>query len=239
MQEMSGRETYTAIVLSAGSGRRMNSDVPKQYMDLCGYPVIYYSLKAFEDSPVDSIVLVTGEEDIAYCKKEIVDRYGFRKIAAVVAGGSERYLSVYEGIKACQGTDYVLIHDGARPLVSRECICRSMDTVKQEKACVLATPVKDTIKIADTEGFALSTPDRSTLWAMQTPQSFSYSLLMEAYEELFRRMRQGETPQVTDDAMIVEYALNRKIRLIMGNYENIKITTPEDLLVAKMFLKKM
>ena len=229
---------FCAIVLAAGVGSRMHSDVPKQYMQLEGYPVLYYALKAFEESAVDSIVLVTAGENIAFCQKEIVERYDFQKVRAVVAGGSERYLSVYEGLKAAEA-EYVLIHDGARPLIDQESISRSMECVVKERACVLATPVKDTIKIADAAGYAQNTPDRNTLWAIQTPQSFEKALLMEAYERLFEQMQAGRLQiPITDDAMIVEQMMGQKVRLVEGNYTNIKITTPEDLLIAKLFLKK-
>lgn len=227
---------YAAIVLSAGVGSRMHSDIPKQYMDLNGYPVIYYALRAFEESSVDSVVLVAAPEDVAFCRENIVEKYGFSKVRAVVGGGAERYLSVYEGLKAA-GADYVLIHDGARPLIDAESIRRCMDTVAQEKACVLATPVKDTIKVADADGYAAQTPDRSTLWAVQTPQCFSRELLMRAYDRLFEQMQAGTLQiPITDDAMIVEQMTGQKVRLIEGKYTNIKITTPEDLDVAKIFL---
>lgn len=227
---------YAAIVLSAGVGSRMHSDIPKQYMDLNGYPVIYYALRAFEESSVDFVVLVAAPEDVAFCRENIVEKYGFSKVHAVVGGGAERYLSVYEGLKAA-GADYVLIHDGARPLIDAESIRRCMDTVAQEKACVLATPVKDTIKVADEDGYAAQTPDRSTLWAVQTPQCFSRELLMRAYDRLFEQMQAGTLQiPITDDAMIVEQMTGQKVRLIEGKYTNIKITTPEDLDVAKIFL---
>lgn len=233
-----GKAKYTAIVLSAGSGSRMHSETPKQYMDLCGYPVLYYSLKAFEKSAVDEIVLVTGARDIDFCRRDIVEKYGFSKVKAVVAGGSERYLSVYEGLKAASGADYVLIHDGARPLIDGDSIRRSVETVTREKACVLAVPVKDTIKVADGDGFADSTPDRSRLWAVQTPQSFSAELLEKAYQNLFDAEKEGaELPVMTDDAMLVEQMTNCKVRLVTGNYANLKITTPEDLLIARAFLE--
>lgn len=229
---------YTAIVLSAGVGSRMHSDIPKQYMDLDGYPVIYYALRAFEESDVDEIVLVTAPEDVAFCRKNIVEKYGFRKVGAVVGGGEERYLSVYEGLKATEA-EYVLIHDGARPLIDEESIRLCMESVTREKACVLATPVKDTIKVIDTDGYAAQTPDRSMLWAVQTPQCFERVLLMQAYARLFERLEAGTLcAPITDDAMIVEQMTGQKVRLIRGKYTNIKITTPEDMDVAKIFLNR-
>jgi 2-C-methyl-D-erythritol 4-phosphate cytidylyltransferase len=228
----------TAIVLAAGSGSRMHSDIPKQYMLLRGKPLIYYSIKAFEDSGVDDIILVAAPDSVEYCRKEIVEKYAFSKVRAVVTGGSERYLSVYEGLRACTGTDYVLIHDGARPLIDGGSISRSIDAVKTEKACVLATPVKDTIKKADSDGYVADTPDRSVLWAVQTPQSFSYELITEAYARIFDAEKSGKTlPPITDDAMIVEHMMSQKVKLIEGNYKNIKVTTPEDIPLAEIFLK--
>lgn len=235
---MMEKEKYTAIVLSAGAGSRMHSQIPKQYMDLCGYPVIYYSLKAFEESEVDEIVLVAGKQDVEFCRQQIVDKYNFSKVRAVVAGGGERCFSVYEGLKAASGSDYVLIHDGARPMLSVASIRLSMETVAVEKACVLAVPAKDTIKVADGDGYSVSTPDRSRLWAVQTPQSFSTDLLEEAYRRFFVARDNGqELLTVTDDAMLVEQMTGHKVRLIAGNYTNLKITTPEDLLIAETFLK--
>ena len=216
----------------------MNSEIPKQYMDLCGYPVLYYSLKAFEDSAVDEIVLVTGSQDIDFCRRNIVEKYAFSKVKTIVAGGSERYLSVYEGLQEAPDADYVLIHDGARPLIDQEAIRHSMEVVAGEKACVLAVRVKDTIKVADCGGYVAKTPDRNGLWAVQTPQSFSAELLRQAYQRLLDTGKKGtELPAVTDDAMLVEQMTGQRVRIIDGSYRNIKITTPEDLLIARAFLQ--
>lgn len=224
----------TAIVLAAGSGKRMNSKVHKQYLLLKGKPVLYYSLKAFEDSRIDDIILVVGAGDIDFCRKEIVEQYGFKKVHAIVEGGKERYHSVYEGLKAAGETDYVLIHDGARPFVSGPIIARTLDAVCEYKACVVGMPVKDTIKIVDEDTFAKETPNRSHVWMVQTPQAFSYSLIYDAYT----RMLADEDTAITDDAMVVERMTDYKVKLIEGSYENIKITTPEDLDVAEKFFEK-
>lgn len=229
---------FAAIVLSAGVGRRMNSDVPKQYLPLCGKPVIYYSLKAFEESGISDIILVTGAEDVDYCREQIVEKYHLNKVKAIVPGGRERYDSVFEGLRAAEGADYVLIHDGARPMLSLNIIQRSMEAVQAEEACAVGMPVKDTIKIVDTANYAIQTPDRSTLWMVQTPQSFSYSIIMDAFAELSRRRAAGESvPAITDDAMMVEQLLHHRVKLIEGSYENLKITTPEDLIAAEVFLR--
>lgn len=235
---MSEGKHYTAIVLAAGSGRRMNSKVPKQFIKLHGYPMLYYSLKAFEQSAVDDIVLVTGADDVEYCRKEIIDAYDIQKIRAVVAGGAERCFSVYEGLKAAKGADYVLIHDGARPMLDQETIACSIKEVQREKACVVGTPVKDTIKVVSSEGYAIHTPERSTLWSVQTPQSFSYALLMSAYARLEERLQdQKDAIPMTDDAMLVEQMTGHKVKMIPGKYENIKVTTPGDLQIAEAFLR--
>lgn len=168
-------ETTAAIVLAAGQGKRMESKIRKQFLLLNGKPLITYSLKAFEESRVDRIVLVTGEDEIPYCRKEIVEKYGFSKVAAVIAGGRERYHSVYEGLKAAGDAEYVLIHDGARPLLTEKIIDRAIKGAKEYGACAAGMPVKDTIKFSDADNFVASTPDRSRLWQIQTPQAFSFA----------------------------------------------------------------
>lgn len=230
---------YAAIVLSAGSGSRMKSDIPKQYLPLIEKPVIYYSLMAFQNSPVDEIILVSGANDIEYCRKEIVERYGLSKVTRIVAGGKERYDSVYEGLCATDA-EYVLIHDGARPVLTSDLIDRMIQGVENTGACIAAMPVKDTIKLSDEHKQVASTPDRKHLWMVQTPQCFARTLLEESYEILKCKQKAGEkVPDITDDAMIVEYATGKKITLVEGAYTNLKITTPEDLAVAETFLKSL
>lgn len=225
-------EKYVAIVLAGGSGKRMNASVHKQYLLIKEKPVLYYSLKAFEDSEVDEIVLVVGAGEIDYCRQEIVEKYGFKKVKAIVTGGKERYHSVFEGLKAVQSADYVLIHDGARPFVDEEIICRTMSSVKDYQACVVGMPVKDTIKIADEKQYAKETPERKYVWMVQTPQAFSYDMIYDAYE----KMLQNENTAITDDAMVLESMTSHQVRLIEGSYRNIKITTPEDLIIAEAYL---
>lgn len=235
-EEKPGSNITAAVVLAGGSGKRMGSSVPKQYMDLCGRPMLTYCLEAFEKSCVDQIVLVTGQEEIEYCREEIVKKWGFRKVTAIVAGGKERYHSVYEGLKELNSCGYVLIHDGARPLVSPAIIERAKEGAAKYQACVVGMPVKDTIKVADEESFACSTPDRSRLWQIQTPQAFSYKLIRRAYDRIMadERLQRG----LTDDAMAVERTEKIRVKLIYGSYENLKITTPEDLYIAESFLSQ-
>ena len=230
---------YAAIVLSAGVGSRMKSDIPKQYMDLNGKPVIYYSLAAFEKAGFSSIILVCGKEDVEYCKKEIVEKYGFTKVKAVVPGGKERYHSVYEGLKAIDSVEYVFIHDGARPMLTREIIARLQEVVQKEDTAVAGMPVKDTIKIVDDENYVSETPERKYVWQVQTPQCFSFPIIYEAYAGLIEDEEAGlPIPPVTDDAMVLTYATDYEIKMVEGDYRNIKITTPEDLLIASVFLQK-
>ncbi len=251
-----------AIVLAAGQGKRMHSDVAKQFLPLCGRPVICYSLDVFEKSDyIDEIILVTGEDSIGYCQREIVRKFGYRKISNVIAGGKERYHSVWnglnglvhiavespeaqamqiEGISMMEKPDYVLIHDGARPFISDEIIQRNLEALVTEQACVTGMPSKDTVKIADENGYVADTPARSRVWNIQTPQSFAFPVVFEAYRQLIVKEAEvlAEGIFVTDDAMVVEHFANVPVKLVEGSYENIKITTPEDLLIAENLVKK-
>ena len=224
----------SAIILAGGKGKRMNSNIPKQFLKLKGFPVLYYSLKAFEDSPVDEIVLVSSEEERNRCM-DIINKYHISKVKKIVAGGEERYDSVYSGLKEIKESDYVLIHDGARPLVDEEIILRNIEAMKQFNACVTGVPSKDTIKISDSDGFVKDTPNRKDVWIVQTPQTFSVPLIYEAYNKLFS-MEKSERVHITDDAMVVEQIMKQKVKFVMGSHKNIKITTPEDLETAKCFL---
>jgi len=230
----------TAIVLAGGRGKRMNSAIPKQFLTIQDKPVLYYSLQAFENSFVDSIILVASEDDREYCQREIVEKYHFQKVKKIVSGGKERYHSVLNGIKAAEDCDYIFVHDGARPFVSQDMLQRLLDCVKTEHACVAGMPVKDTIKIADESGYIASTPKRDLVWMIQTPQVFSFNLIKKAYllleENEYSLLEKGIS--ITDDAMVVETLLGEKVKLVEGSYRNIKITTPEDLTVAEGFLKE-
>ena len=227
----------TAIVLTAGSGSRMKSKTKKQFMEIKGKPVIWYSLFEFEKSKVDEIILVTGKEDIDYCKKEIVEKYNLKKIKNVVAGGSERYESVYNGLKEVTG-NIVLIHDGARPLINNEIIERSIEGTIKSDACVVGVPVKDTIKRANKEGYIIDTPNRSELWITQTPQSFKTDLVKMAYKKMKEELEKGNTTlNITDDAMVVEEFTTNQVRFVQGDYKNIKVTTPEDIDIAELFIE--
>lgn len=226
----------TVIILAAGSGRRMGCATPKQFLELEGFPLIYYTISQFEKHPhIHEIILVTQEENISFCKEEIVAKYKFKKVKKVIRGGTERYESVYNGLLACEDTDYVLVHDGARPFISKEIITKCIKEVTVCSACIVAVPTKDTIKITDANGFVSHTPNRKYLWNVQTPQVFSYELLRESYDRILKL----DCSSITDDAMVVEAGNLSKIKVVEGEYCNIKVTTKEDLALAKNFLKKL
>lgn len=221
--------TTAAIILSAGRGKRMGTDTPKQYLEINGRPLLHYSIKAFEDSDVSSIIIVAGESDIDYVRDKIVIPGGFSKVSSIVAGGDERYDSVYCGLTEATGygtIDYVMIHDGARPYVSRDIIDRCMTTVINRRACIAAMPVKDTIKEIDENGVIVSTPARESLYMAQTPQCFEFELCYDSYKKMIDC---GDTKGITDDAMVVEKFGNVRSVVVWGSYDNIKITTPSDL----------
>ena len=222
------------IIVAAGSGSRMNSDRPKQFLEMEGHPLLYYTVKAWQESFISEIILVTSGGYLDFVKKDIVEKYGFNKVTKVITGGETRFDSVYQGLLACEDADYVYIHDGARPCVDAGVIERAREGAEEYGACVSAVPVKDTIKVVDKEGFAIDTPERSSLWAMQTPQAFKYDIVRKAYDALADKDRTG----ITDDAMVVEKTTDIKVKMVMGSYENVKVTTPEDLRVVENIIKK-
>lgn len=225
----------TAIVLAGGSGSRMNSDIPKQYIEVNGKPLLAYSLIIMDKSPViDEIILVARENDIEFCQKEIVAKFNINKVTRIVKGGSERYWSVLEGLKAASG-EYVWIHDGARPCLSEELLDRLNSDLDEYKATIAAVPSKDTVKIIE-DALVKETPDRNNVWMVQTPQVFYKETLIKAYDIM---MSQSDVINITDDAMIMECFGTEKVHVTMGEYTNIKVTTPEDILVVEKYLKKI
>ena len=224
----------SAIVLAGGSGSRMKSDKAKQFIEIDGKPLIYYALKVFEASIVDEIILVTRQQDINTMREEVIKKYSFNKVRKIVAGGKERYDSVENGLRACdKRNSIIMIHDGARPFVTNAMILSSISEVRRCKACTVGVPVKDTIKVVDEEGYGVETPDRSSLYQIQTPQTFDRRLLEEAYS----RLRSDENKNITDDTMIVEKYMDQRVKIIEGSYENIKVTTPEDMKIAEALMK--
>lgn len=210
------------VIVAAGRGTRMGTVESKQYLLLQGKPIIVHTLEVFQQHElISEIVLVTGAEDVARCR-EWIQQYKLDKVTAVVSGGSERQHSVHKGLLKL-GTTWVMVHDGVRPFVHPREIEACYERAKQMGASVLAVPVKDTIKQVDSEGKVLSTPDRRSLWAIQTPQTFRLSDLLEAYEAADREGFLG-----TDDSSLAERA-GIAVSVVEGSYRNIKITTPEDL----------
>ncbi len=223
----------SVIVAAAGMSNRMGSKINKQFIDIDNKPILAHTLNKFEESPyIDEIILIAKEEEVEYCRKEIVRKYNFKKIKKIIRGGKERQDSIYNGILALhERCDIVLTHDGARPFVRKENIEDGIRGVIEYGSCVIGVPVKDTIKAIDNEGDVHHTPKRSMLWAAQTPQCFWKSILQRGYEYAIDEGIMG-----TDDSSLVE-KVGYKVKMIMGNYDNIKITTPEDLIVAESLLK--
>ncbi|MBR6325379.1 MAG: 2-C-methyl-D-erythritol 4-phosphate cytidylyltransferase [Lachnospiraceae bacterium] len=242
----------TAIVLAGGKGTRMGADVPKQYLSLAGRPLIWYSLQAVEQSNIlDDCILVTAREDMELMRTKVLEKYGFRKVLAMAPGGAERYESVLSGLRmleelqsGCDAglgrTDYVFIQDGARPFLTEEILRRNYETALECGTAVTAVRAKDTVKIADERGFVVQTPDRNRVWNMQTPQTFRFAEIREAYEKMMVRVQEercaGRTLPITDDAQVMELFGDLPVRLAEGSYDNFKVTTPEDLRLAESML---
>lgn len=223
-----------ALIPAAGMGKRMGASINKQYLQLNGMPIVARTISAFEHSPlIDAIYLVIPAEEIPYCREYVVEACGFSKVAAIIPGGRERQNSVMNGLMAMRGAvlddDVVLIHDGVRPLVTERIIRESIETARNHDGALVAVPAKDTIKtVAD--GIVTGTPDRATLWQAQTPQAFRFNVIYAAHQA-------AETDRFTgtDDASLVERS-GGQVHIVRGDYCNIKITTPEDLLLAEAFL---
>jgi 2-C-methyl-D-erythritol 4-phosphate cytidylyltransferase len=210
------------VIVAAGRGTRMGTVENKQYLLLQGKPIIVHTLEVFQQHElISEIVLVTGKEDIERCR-EWIQLYKLDKVKAIVPGGSERQHSVHKGLLKLT-TQWVMVHDGVRPFVQPNEIEACYERAKQIGASVLAVPVKDTIKQVDNEGKVLTTPDRRSLWAIQTPQTFRLSELLDAYEAAERDGFLG-----TDDSSLAERA-GIPVSVVEGSYRNIKITTPDDL----------
>ena len=242
-----------AIILAGGSGLRANTSVPKQYIDINGKPLLYYTIKAFEESNVDKISIVASPDYIRFVLSEIVDKYNFKKVFRICEGGSERFISALHGLDdisdVAGDNDIVLIHDGARPFIKPCEINTIIEETHKYGAAIAAMPVKDTIKIAredyensgekaEKEYFVASTTNRALTWQIQTPQGFGYKKLFDAYKQLGALSAQ-EKSLITDDSMIWEktYKDSYPVKLVKTSYSNIKITNPEDLEVAKASLK--
>lgn len=220
------------VIVAAGTGSRMNMGINKQFIKLEGKEIIAYTIEKFyNNSNIEDIVVVVKEDESEFFKKEILDKYNFKNVK-IAYGGKERQDSVYNGLKLLdEKCDVVLIHDGARPFVSDKIIDKSIEEAKEHKAIVVGVPVKDTIKVIDNDKNIVDTPNRSVLWAVQTPQTFDYNILIDAYKDAFKNKFYG-----TDDAMLVE-RIGYKVKMLEGSYNNIKITTKEDLNIGSQILR--
>ena len=224
----------TAIVLAAGKGTRMNAGMNKQFMLINDRPLLAQTLAAFQScNAIDSIILVAGRDELKACKEQIIDRYGFDKVDKLVPGGSERQQSVYNGIMELEDDcSIVVIHDGARPILPEGIIEKCIDGAKIYGAVSAGMPAKETIKILNEEGFVQYTPERGKVWVTQTPQAFKRDIIEKAHETANIKGISG-----TDDAFLVE-CMGIKVKMLEGSYENIKITTPEDIILAEAIMRK-
>ena len=216
---------FGVVIVAAGKGTRMGTEESKQYLRLLDKPVIVHTVERFQAMPeCETIAWVTSAQDMPRCE-DWVREYGLDKVRDIVAGGKERQHSVYAGLQALQarGLDYVLIHDGVRPFVDPGKVKACFTTAREHEASVLAVPVKDTIKQVNGDGVITATPDRRSLWAIQTPQAFRLSICMSAHEQAELEGFIG-----TDDAMLVE-RMGVPVHVVEGDYTNIKLTTPDDL----------
>jgi 2-C-methyl-D-erythritol 4-phosphate cytidylyltransferase len=222
-----------ALIISAGKGHRFIEGKKKQFHLLAEKPILAHTIDKFETCPlIHSILLVVGQEDMDYCLKEIIEKYQYKKISQIVPGGKRRQDSVRNGIEVLsKDAEIVVIHDGVRPFVTKEMIEDSIRSAIRFGAVVLAMPVKETIKMVQPDGTVLKTLDRESLWQIQTPQTFQVNVIKEAYHKATEDGFAG-----TDDASLVE-RLGIKVHILPGSYTNIKITTPEDLILANLFLE--
>ncbi len=223
-----------ALIVAAGKGERMRGRVKKQFIPLKGMPLLYYTLKAFEEfEGIENIYLVLDEGDFEYCAREIIQKYGIKKVSQFVPGGERRQDSVWNGLKAMEGRCHmVIVHDGVRPFVSPEILKRLTAAMIDAQAVVTAIPALDTIKRIDGTGIVVDTLQRNTLFHVQTPQGFRFDLILEAYEKALREGIQG-----TDDAYFVE-RMGVPVKVVEGSSFNIKITTPEDIALAHYILQE-
>jgi len=228
-----------AIIPAAGIGSRMNIGRNKQFADIAGIPMLARTLMAFNKcTSINAIVISAKQDDISYIDKNIVSQYGFNKVLAVIPGGSIRQDSVYNALLEIEANsclsagpdDIVLIHDGARPLIAQSTILECINAVEIFGAACTAVPVNNTIKTSDPEGFISRTLDRNMLWSIQTPQAFRFALIIDSYRKALADGFYG-----TDDSILVERNAG-KVKLVMGTYDNLKITTPEDLFIAESMI---
>ena len=232
MKGLNNKGMNTAIILAAGRGTRMNSSMNKQYLVLKNKPILAHSIEIFQKCDlIDEIIVVANKDEEASCRTNVIEKYGYSKVKKLVSGGDERQFSVYNGLMQVDAKcDIVLVHDGARPLLTSVIIERCIDGVERYGAVSCGVPIKETIKIVDENHNVRVTPKRDSIWITQTPQAFKLDTLIKAHLRAIE-----EEIVCTDDAMLVEQ-LGINVRMIEGDYENIKITTPDDLIIAEAIL---
>jgi 2-C-methyl-D-erythritol 4-phosphate cytidylyltransferase len=223
----------SALILGAGKGKRMGGRVSKQFLEIEGRPLLAYTLDKFQaHTLIDEIIVVTPKEDIDYCWQKIIYRYNFTKVNKIVSGGKERQDSVYQGLLALpEDTEWVVVHDGVRPLISTPVITDALRAAFEKGAAIVGVPAKDTIKVVKDNFIVQETPSRKALWQIQTPQVFKKEVLVKAYQDAQATGWVG-----TDDASLVE-RLGAPVFVVQGDYNNLKITTPEDLVYFKEMLR--
>ena len=223
----------TAVIVAAGKGKRMGTEISKQFLPLGGKEILAHTVQKFEKAKnIRDIILVTGADSLQDVR-DMTREYGWEKIVSIVAGGKERQDSVWYGLQqVAADTEIILIHDGVRPFVTEDILNISIETALEMGGCVAGVPAKDTIKVCDGENIAIATPDRNALWQIQTPQTFRKERIVKAYEQAKEDGFVG-----TDDASFAEHC-GYPVKVIMGSYRNIKITTKEDLIIGEAFLKE-
>lgn len=223
-----------ALIAAAGKGKRMNTRTSKPFIPIFGKPILAYTIEKFEKCKlIDKIYLTVNSEEKELCSRNVIIKYNFSKVQELVDGGETRQDSVYNGLKALdKDTDIVVIHDGARPLIEETLIRDSIEKAQKYGAAIAAIPIKDTVKKSENNFFINKTLNREEIWRAQTPQTFKYDLILPAYHKAYK-----DKYLATDDAAILE-RYGHKVKLIIGSEENIKITTPFDIIVAENFLKK-
>lgn len=221
------------IIVAAGTGSRMKKGINKQFIKLNSKEIIAYTIdKFYNNENIDDIVVVIKKDEEDYFIENIINKYKFENIK-IAYGGAERQDSVYNGIKKLEkNCDIVLVHDGARPFITDNIIKKSIAQAKEHNAVVVGVKVKDTIKVVSEDGNIVDTPNRSYLWSVQTPQVFKYEIITKAYQDAYNDNYYG-----TDDAMLVE-RIGYNVKMVEGSYDNIKITTQEDLNFGEQILKK-
>ncbi len=236
---MLNEKANIAIIPAAGQGKRMKSDIKKQYIEINGKPILYYTLEVFQKCKlIDGIILVVNKDELTYCQQAFVENFKFSKVINIVEGGKERQNSVYNGLKAVDQLikngeistcNTVSIHDAARPMVSSNIIESCILEAEKYGAACSAVKVKDTIKVVDDLGFVNKTLDRSTLWSIHTPQTFEFNVIYEAH-----RVAEETNFLGTDDCSLVEH-IGKQVKIVEGDYKNIKVTTPEDIEIVKLY----